>query len=296
MSAAGEETIGTNPCLLSVRIVSGSGKVSEILTIPLGVIQKALKKGENNLWYERKFHLSGYSEKAILNISITTQAQATFSINKVALFFENGRTNVTVKRYSKNLKAYARVSFTGSGLLQGHWEVNGRTFYPLSQYISGQTILLETPDIPSLPTFDPGSHVLRFVITRPEVNIELPALVYFVLLEKEKPTFIMFSLFSPQDKEVIKLPFTFVWEMSLKPSVYLIQFYEKGKKKCIFSAYSKKSQYKLDKRVLNLIFFPNKKYLWKVKSFTRKGIIIGKSKQREFEIKSEEKVNYSATN
>jgi len=43
----------------------------------------------------------------------------------------------------------------------------------------------------------------------------------------------------------------------------------------------------LDERLLNLIFLPGKKYFWKVKSFTGKGFIIGKSERREFEVKPE---------
>ncbi len=227
MGAAGGEIIGTNPSLLSVNIANGSGKVSEVLTIPLGVIQKVLDRGENAFWYEREFNFSVFSEKAILNIFITTQAEASFSINRVELFFENGLTNAVVKRYTKSLKAYVRVNFTGSGILRGHWEVNDGVLYPVAQYISGQVVLFETPDVPFLPTFDVGSHILRFVITNPEVNVEIPALVYFIIPEEEKPIFTVFFLFSPQNQELIRLPFTFTWEATARVDLYLIEFYEK---------------------------------------------------------------------
>ena len=285
MSAAGEEIIGINSSSLSVEIANASGRVSEILMIPLSVIQKALDKGKNNFWYEREFSFSGNFEKATLNVFITTSAKATFSISKVILYFKNGKTNITVKMHSKDLKAYARINFTGSGLLKGYWEVDGRVFYPVSCYVSTQTTLLETPDTPSLPTFNAGTHVLRFVITHPQVYIELPALVYFVLAEGEKPAFITFSLFSPKDEETIHLPFIFTWEESLISNIYLIQFYEKETNKHIFSAYCRKPRYKLDERLLNLIFFPDRQYLWEVKSFTDTGVIIGQSEQRKFKIK-----------
>src|SRR5574337_40620 len=95
-------------------------------------------------------------------------ASAGFTVTRVRLYFENKRPEITVKRNEPSPPAYAEVEFTGSGLLEGFWEADGRLLSNVSQHVlSGKNAVFETPDTPGLPTFDPGTHRVRFVITRP---------------------------------------------------------------------------------------------------------------------------------
>jgi hypothetical protein len=90
---------------------------------------------------------------------------------------------VTIEKGHKNLKAFVDISYAGSGLLEGYWEVDGRIISRVFQQLSfGGLLELQTPDIPELPTFDPGSHKIRLVITRPVQNMPTPVVIYFVNL------------------------------------------------------------------------------------------------------------------
>ncbi|HHM04535.1 MAG TPA: hypothetical protein ENJ19_02170, partial [Gammaproteobacteria bacterium] len=101
-------------------------------------------------------------------------------INRVELQFENGRGDITVP-LNASLKAQALINYTGNGVLAARWVVDGRPIQQINRSLSfGSDVVIETGDIPPLPTFEPGSHRLSLQILQPRANLRIPVLRYFV--------------------------------------------------------------------------------------------------------------------
>lgn len=278
--------IGTNPVPMPVNINSGRGTASEILIIPAGVVERALSGGSTSFIYRRIF-TSPMGDTAIMNVSITSDAAASFNVKRVELYFDNNRAEVTVQKYFPNLKAYADIRFTGSGLLEGYWEVDGRIISRVYQMLTfGAMTTLKTPDIPALPTFDSGSHIIRFVITNQGVALPTPALVYFVTNEEFKGKMMELGIKSPQDGSLIdRKSAMFKWGSFSGASLFLVQYYENIEDNPIFSAYTKKNYYVLPEKVFSHIFISGKKYYWRVTGYNDKDNMTGESATNSFTVK-----------
>ncbi len=198
-----------------------------------------------------------------------SEAAEEIKITRLQLYFENKRAEITIKKNQLSPRAYADIRFTGSGLLQGFWEVDGRILKNVNRHIitSDRNITVETPDAPPLPTFETGTHRVRFVITDPSERIPLPEAIYFVTAEKFKEIFPVNLIYPNNKSKVDYSPLTFRWEGKDRPIIYIIEFFEKDGEKPIFSAYTRKAEYKLPLPVLKSIFTPEKNYLWRVKGF-----------------------------
>jgi hypothetical protein len=194
-------------------------------------------------------------------------ASPAFSINRIALYFENRRPDITVQR-NQPIRVFADIKYTGSGLFQGYWEVDGRILSYVNQHlISGNTLTLQAPATPLIPTFDPGTHVVKFVITNPAKTIPMPSIVYFVAPSDYAGKSIVIKLAFPKDKSVIEYAsVTFAWEGFQTEASYSIQFYDNPKEeKTLFSMCVLGTSYTLSKDVLKMIFVPDRKYYWKIK-------------------------------
>jgi hypothetical protein len=283
----GSEIIEANANFLTVDIRNGLGDIPEVIHIPVRVIERALKRGSNNFQYVRTFTGTNISLIATVNFTITTEAGAAFDIKRIELYLENRRPEITVDRRFPNLKAFADIRFVGSGLLQGYWEVDGRFLTPVNQHLTyGASVRLETPELPALPTYDTGSHIVRFVITSPVTEIPLPSILYFVTAAEGpgKPVNIM--LLSIKNNSILEyVPIKFEWEKLSQISLYVIQFFDNPEEKSIFSAYTRDVSYLLPDIVLNRIFSSGHKYYWKVTGFDAENNIIGESTTWSFTFK-----------
>jgi len=109
---------------------------------------------------------------------------AGLKIERMSIYFENDRPEITVKR-NYPLEAYAEIEYTGNGLLVGHWEVDGAFLANVHQTISsGYSLVIESPDIPQIPTFVSGTHRIKLVITNPSLGISFPTAIYFVTADE----------------------------------------------------------------------------------------------------------------
>jgi len=273
------------------------GIVSETLVIPIGVIKRAEQLGIRQFIFRRPFQYANCivtpppSDPGTLQIALSGEATAEFSINRLQIYFENQRAEITVKRNQPALKAFVDIRYTGSGLLQGYWEVDGRILSHVNRHlVYGRQITLEFPEIPRpkelqyLPTIDAGTHIVRFVITNPVSSVNPPEAIYFVTAEEftKRPIALIF----PKDKsEVDYSPLTFRWEGKEQPITYLIEFLEEVGQKPIFSAYTKRASYLLPLAVLKSLFSSGKTYFWRVKGFDEDNKIIGESSEFKFTFK-----------
>ena len=272
---------------LTVLMTGGRGIVTETLVIPAAIAERAIQQGSARFSYRRVFHApSGASLTTSVSMTVTGESIGQFGIKRINLYFENGRAEINVLKNQKGLKATADISYIGSGLLKGYWEVDGRVLSPVNRTLmSGQSITLTTPEIPPLPTFEAGQHTVRFVVTSPAQGIPLPSLVYFVTAEESAERFIALKLKSPADKaELSYAPLLFQWE-EFASALYLIQFYENADGKPIFSAYTRKPNYKLPDVALKSTFKTGKVYYWKVTGFDRQKRRTGESQTARFRFK-----------
>jgi hypothetical protein len=281
----GSSIIGEFNMPISVTIRNGAGNVNETVNIPVSVIKRAEQLGSTRVTYVRTFSGGSVSVTAQAEINITTAAAADFNISRLQLYFDNGRAETVVKRNQPSLKVYADVTFTGSGLLEGFWEVDGRVLsYVFRNIVYGDRIFtIETPDIPPIPTFETGTHRVRLVLTSPAKDIPFPEVIYFVTAKEYEGKRLPISLIAPQDiSEIDFSPTAFTWEGKDMSVTYLIEFLEEGNEKPVFSAYTKKARYDLPEFVLKNIFSPGMNYFWRVTGFDRGNIKVEESQTFRF--------------
>ena len=281
---AGNSIIGEDPVPLTVSVMNGTGNVSEVLNIPVAIAKRARDLNTTQITYTRSFYNQSTQVNGQMTLQVTTETLAEFQINRLQLYFENKRAETTIKRNYPSLKAFAEIRFTGSGLIQGYWEVDGRILSQVHEHlVYGRSVTIETPEIPPLPTFDEGTHRLRFVITNPHVDIPLPEAIYFVMAEDYKKSLFHINLVSPDDAlDLAYAPVIFRWEGRDATVAYLIEFFEKDDEKPIFSAYTRKDEYTIPQPVLEKLFGPGKAYRWRVKGFDTETNLIGESSVNRF--------------
>jgi len=227
------------------------------------------------------------SEDTSVNSLVAAQSVANLSIKRIELYFENRRADTTVMRDYPDLKAFADITFIGSGLFQGYWQVDGRILSYVNQHLTfGNSVTIQTPKIPPLPTFDTGTHIVKFVVTNPPESLPLPSVLYFVTAAEFKGTPVAIKLISPSDESMLEYgTVKFEWGKVNTLSTYSIQFYEDPKSKPVFSLCTGDTSYTFSESVLTKIFSPGRKYYWIVTG-CGSGDEIGESLMRWFIFKT----------
>ena len=200
-------------------------------------------------------------------------------IQRLELYFPNRLPKISVKQYQRDLKAFVDIRYTGAGLLQGQWEIDGRLFTKVNKqlYQGVQKITLQTPLAPPLPTYAVGTHRVSFVITRPGLQIEFPQAIYFVEAESG-PATLTIQLLEPFDNQTAVCgPLTLRWKTAGKAYVYLVEFIAADGKEPVFSAYAKESSYTLREELCRSLLSSGRAYRWRVKGISQEGQIIGES-------------------
>ncbi len=267
-----------------------TGSINESVRVPYSIMKKAEQMGINSFYYNRNFTFSGPScasngAFASISIKMTGASSVGLHVSRIQLYFKNGRADIAVDK-NQELPLSADVKFYGKGFLKGYWEVDGRILSRVYKQINhGNDITLKIPKIPGLPTYETGTHRVRFVITSPELSITVPQAIYFV---KEKASLVSatINLLSPKDGAVLSGDvWEFSWRPILKADTYMIEFYKNGEKRPIFSALSKSSAYTVPSYIMKKIFSEGKTYIWKVISYNVLSNQIGNSQKREFSLK-----------
>ncbi|RJQ14992.1 MAG: hypothetical protein C4560_11125 [Nitrospiraceae bacterium] len=277
-----------NPVALTVVIPStiNSGSATETLRVSAGLIEKALRRDIRTFTYTRVFESVTCDDIAVtMNVTITVkgEASAEFGITRMELYFENRRPEITIGRNTPDLKAFADVRFAGSGLLEGYWEVDGRLISrEFRHLIYGRSVTLQSPQVPGLPTFDEGSHVVRFVITKPVSDIATPFIVYFVTPKEMKVRQAPLLLLVPVEGGSAKAETKFSWEKPEGANIFLISFYEDRGGTPIFSAYTREPFYSLPGPVASRVFTAERQYFWKVVGFDAENQETSESDKRAF--------------
>jgi len=218
---------------------------------------------------------------AILSLRVSD-----FEIKRIETTFENGEPQITLQRNEPAPALSAKITFSGSGLLKGYWEVDGDKGQHFFKHLSiGPETIIQYPKTPALKTFIPGSHIVRFVITQPTLDIDFPELVYYVTPE-DYLKISNIQILTPQPNEHLNFePFAFTWQNIPATTVYLINIFSDKKEVPVFSAYAIKNNYALKTEFLNKFLEPEKSYSIQILGFLEDTRMSGKSEKIPFSLK-----------
>jgi PKD repeat protein len=145
------------------------------------------------------------------------------ALEAAEIALDNGKYYQVVPRNSKAIRARLQMKMRGTGIVSGYWIVDGQPSYFFNETAyQGQVKTIPTPEVPGLPTFDPGMHTITLQLTRPSTTVAVfPTLRYFVL-----PYENIIALLGPNDGAVLKedAVASFSWERALGGSRYQIAF------------------------------------------------------------------------
>jgi Subtilase family len=230
-----------------------------------------------------------YEIPKLPNPVIMTQKINMLGIRRGKLYFSNNKSRITIKKNQKAPELFVKIDFSGSGYLKGYWEIEGkRREHVLQDLSKGSSVTIQYPYVPRLPTSNLGSYNVRFVITNPRTNIKFPHAVYSVTSDglTDKPTEI--KLLQPVEGEDIAYnPLSFKWKEVKKSNSYLISIFSKSKKQRLFSARTRKGEYKLKVNKLKAHMKPGNDYVWDVIGYNDQNEITSKSMSSAFSFNQE---------
>jgi hypothetical protein len=234
----------------------------------------------------------------------------------MTLSFDDGSV-VQVIHPKHRLRAKAVINFSGTGLLEGVWEVADpastavnpvyRPLLLVRQYLIGNG--KQTITSPELPATMMGLYLIRFRITRPAPGFEQPFLRYVVSSGKpgEKMPVVPIGLDMPASGMLLAPDTLFAWQPVRGARIYEIVFYARAmteidKLPDLGSDAQSVSQTlpdstptagiqisgKRTRTVLSAATFarlkPGKIYQWRVIAIGDKGNVIGASAVREIRL------------
>ena len=207
----------------------------------------------------------------------------TLFIERLNLRFENARPETRFLQNEKGARVFAEIQYTGTGLLQGYWEVDGAVWSFVNRHlVFGSAMTIASPELPGLPTIDPGVHRVRLVLTRPAAGFSPPLALYFVGYE-DAPVYLQLELMRPaagahlgDGRE------EFAWAASLDVDHFAVRFFDAESRALVFTAFARTTGYELLERVLAGRFAPGRRYEWQVEALDAAGEEVARSRRRAF--------------
>ena len=234
--------IGSTAKIVSRAVpnVAGTYIIIENLQIPASITYQARQLGFNLVYFQRAFNDQSLSSGPFTGqtiFNITGSSAGGFAIEYISVRFDDNTPNRLLERNTK-LGVYAKITYTGVGLLEGVWEIAEptstlgnpvyRTLLLVRQQQSGggQTTLQG----PALPTLQRGFHLVRFRITEPGVEFNPPTIRYYVYDRGQKPAGLSHSIpiASPDAETAVGQNTLFRWQKvdgahALQLEIYLNQ-------------------------------------------------------------------------
>jgi len=215
--------------------VPGTAIITETVAVPAEVSVRANKAGAYSIIYVRTFSDGSATTGSLqANVIVGGSGMASFGVSRVALTFNDGAV-VRVVPAKSALGAVADVTYAGSGVLRGYWEVadpgstSGTPFFRLLQAISqgvggtGRATLKS----PALPTDILGLHMVRLRLTDPAPAFDPPVLYYYV--GEARPgmplSFTPMTVLNPPDHAYLDSRTQFSWQPVKDARVYKIEIF-----------------------------------------------------------------------
>ncbi len=205
-------------------------------------------------------------------------------VQRIELYFDNKQPKITVDR-NKKLHAFARINYTGTGLLRGYWEVDGRLFSNIYQHLTqGDSVLLAMPDLPYLPTYKSGVHKVRLVINTPAIAVS-PTAFYFVRNIQNSDIQLMAPV-NGSELDIASMQFS--WERVGLSHHYTMSIIENGNSRPVYSASIKNTHYQMEGELAKQFLNSETDYQWQVEAFDKFNQSIASSEFSRFTIKASE--------
>jgi hypothetical protein len=231
-------TFGTIPVPIASTAPATSHTFQETILVPADITTRAQKLGLTSIGYHRNFAGSGIAD-ACIELKLVSAAASGLNVNREELSFDTG-TPVKIVPLRESLYAKVTVGFTGTGLIQGVWEVatppstSSDPIYSTVAQIREYLALgdIKKIDSPALPTNLPGIHLVRFRITDPVPAFDTPVIRYFVgegRVGHELPANPM-NLVSPAPSTLLARDTFFVWEPIKNAKAYQLEIYKAPEK------------------------------------------------------------------
>jgi hypothetical protein len=208
----------------------------EPLTIPVSVVNQAMSMGLSTFSYQRTFSPAGRAGTQCVTIHPASAGSASFNISREALSFDNGAP-VRVLERKQPLRANAELTFNGSGMMEGQWEVANPVstagqpiFRPLA--LARQSLVgseTKTVTSPALPTDIAGLYLVRLRITDPATAFETPVIRYFVT-DPQTPAVrppVPMGLVTPPNQVLLTGDTAFAWDVIPGARAYQLEIYAK---------------------------------------------------------------------
>jgi len=194
------------------------------------------------------------------------------------------RTETAAAMGDQGIKVYADIQVEGNGQLAGFREVDGRRLENVSRRGNfKQKLTLTTSRVPGTPSFKPGLHRVRLVVSSPGIAFTAHTVTYFVSgSASNERTAVLLK--KPHDDAAISGKVAFKWCMLPGAGIYIITFREEMDAPPVFAAIAEKRVYTLREEILTGFFKYGQHYFWKVTAMYEEGDILGESEFRPFTI------------
>jgi hypothetical protein len=232
VSTPGGEVLQVITLPLTVHLgAGGQGFATETVALSPATIRTALQLGVNTLLLSRSFGVKPLGATAAATIHIGGGASGALALSRVSLHFED-RSLVRVLRSGDSAVAVAEINYTGSGVLNGLWEVAAPpstqgepVFVPVaSTSVNLASGGLTEVSSPALPATLEGSYYVRFRIRSPVVPFTSLLLRYAV--EGGSSEVRPIEIVGPRQHATLDVGTHFEWQPSPDAVAYRLEFYE----------------------------------------------------------------------
>lgn len=251
---------------------------TETFLVPQAVMRKALETNNGNFVLMHNFSDDNFATSfpGVVNLHVTGGGAGPLGVQQLTLTFSNGASVATVPK-GATLGARALVTATGTGQLEGIWELNdsgssGASFFrPLRQVtvtLAGQrnTTILSPP----LPTKEEGRYDLRFRVVTPAMT-GIPDIIYFVTGKPSVNGLPRISTTGPKEGAAVSSGTTFSWKDVKGAAGYKIEVFSGDAETPAGKMMLKADKAEARLSALTLSELPPGPCRWRVVAFDRDG-------------------------
>ncbi len=261
----------------------------ESLLVPAEVVFRAHELGADRLFYVRTFDDGTGAATGAIELRVTGGAAGSYGVERLALTFENGSV-IDVAEPEAELRAVARVTFSGSGLLRAVWEVTDpagisgdavlRPLVTVRRYVVARgSIELRSPP---LPTHLTGSYRVRLRVTEPVPGFAAPELRYYVQAGTQARVSRL-HVPAPAPGAVLHADTRFVWQAVPEALAYRLEIFDEADRgRAVTGVVVGGERTEAGLSVVSRGHLrPGRRYVWRVRAIGEGGRILAESEPRE---------------
>ncbi|RMF75044.1 MAG: hypothetical protein D6738_04820 [Acidobacteria bacterium] len=265
----------------------------ETVLVPAAVVDAAIRLGVASVFYVRTFDDGFGAAAGAVELRITGGAASAFGIERLELAFANGRV-IDVVDAGEQVRAVARATFSGSGLLRAAWEIaeppatSGgapvfRRLATVRRWVTGSApVDLASPLLPARLS---GLHLVRLRIAAPGAAFAEPELRYVVrAAAPERPA--PMRVLSPTAGAVLGPKTRFGWQAVAGAQVYRLELLDAGSDgpRVAGVVLGAGRTWTSLPETTRARLVPGRRYAWRVQAVDGTGRVIGQSEPRTLRV------------